>query len=429
MQSTMIPIPYGGTIDRGVIISVSQDGARVLSYTKPGVVTRPLKATFVNPMQVGWQVFYVDYEDGRGAILSHIQPEITQHDGLQGPEGPVGPQGPIGPTGVQGLKGDKGDTGATGPQGVTGATGSQGPQGVKGDKGDTGAAGPQGATGATGAQGIQGPAGHTPTITEIGAVSKTGDAMTGTLNNSAMYGLIINPASGECSIQYNNGSTMKWVVGKGPNGIGDNFGWYYAPAGGNKMTLSTSGDLTLASGIFTTNLNSRYYSVGCGNTAYAHHNTNADYGHWFNKDVRVAGNLYAGTNYDQLVLNLGNYTSYCATSGHTHNYAGSGSASGNAYAANKLAVTADFVPYTALVNITSGDYAGFNGWASHLHFNHGDSSYYQDFMMPYWGAPQYSRLEGGAFRGPFTLFSTENTTFGASPPTASFVGQVFHKTS
>jgi microcystin-dependent protein len=139
MYNTMQQYPYGGTIDRGVIISVAEDGARVASYTKPGVVTGPLKATFVNPMQVGWQVLYVDYEDGRGAILSHIRPEVTQHDGLQGPEGPAGPQGPIGPTGVQGEKGDKGDTG---PQGA------QGPQGV---------------------QGMQGPAGHTPTLAEIGA--------------------------------------------------------------------------------------------------------------------------------------------------------------------------------------------------------------------------------------------------------------------
>ncbi len=40
-------IPYGGTIDQGVIISVAQDGARVASYSKPGVVTKPLKATFI----------------------------------------------------------------------------------------------------------------------------------------------------------------------------------------------------------------------------------------------------------------------------------------------------------------------------------------------------------------------------------------------
>lgn len=139
MHRTVIQNTYGGTIDQGEIISVAQDGARVLSYTKPGVVTRPLKATFANPMQVGWQVMYVDYEDGHGAILSHIHPEITQHDGLQGPEGPAGPQGIAGPTGPQGVKGDKGDTG------------------------------PQGAQGVQGTQGVQGPAGHTPTLAEIGA--------------------------------------------------------------------------------------------------------------------------------------------------------------------------------------------------------------------------------------------------------------------
>lgn len=42
MQSIKPEITYGGTIDRGVIISAIKNGARVLSYTKPGVVTRPL---------------------------------------------------------------------------------------------------------------------------------------------------------------------------------------------------------------------------------------------------------------------------------------------------------------------------------------------------------------------------------------------------
>jgi hypothetical protein len=141
MQNTEDQYPYGGTVDQGVIISVAQDGARVASYSKPGVVTRPLKATFANPMQVGWQVLYVDYEDGHGAILSHMRPEITQHDGLQGPEGPAGPQGIAGPVGPQGPKGDQGDTG------------------------------PQGERGLQGVQGVQGPAGHTPTLMEIGAAA------------------------------------------------------------------------------------------------------------------------------------------------------------------------------------------------------------------------------------------------------------------
>lgn len=35
--------------------------------------------------------------------------------------------------------------------------------------------------------------------------------------------------------------------------------------------------------------------------------------------------------------------------------------------------------------------------------------------MPFWGAPQYSRLEGGTFKGPYTFLTTENYTSYALP--------------
>jgi Chaperone of endosialidase len=49
-------------------------------------------------------------------------------------------------------------------------------------------------------------------------------------------------------------------------------------------------------------------------------------------------------------------------------------------------------------------------WASFMINNHGDgSSYYnQTIIMPFWGAPQYMRKEGGTNRGPWTFWSTEN---------------------
>jgi len=58
----------------------------------------------------------------------------------------------------------------------------------------------------------------------------------------------------------------------------------------------------------------------------------------------------------------------------------------------------------------SGTFAGYSGWASYIINNHGSgSSYYnQTLIMPFWSAPQYSRLEGGTFRGPYTILSTEN---------------------
>ena len=60
----------------------------------------------------------------------------------------------------------------------------------------------------------------------------------------------------------------------------------------------------------------------------------------------------------------------------------------------------------------SGTFAGYSGWASYLISSHGDGATYynQTLIMPFWGAPQYSRLEGGVFRGPYTILSTENYT-------------------
>lgn len=59
---------------------------------------------------------------------------------------------------------------------------------------------------------------------------------------------------------------------------------------------------------------------------------------------------------------------------------------------------------------SSGTFAGHTGWANYFIGNHGaGSSYYNTtHIMPFWGPPQYSRLEGGTFRGPYTYWTTEN---------------------
>ena len=59
---------------------------------------------------------------------------------------------------------------------------------------------------------------------------------------------------------------------------------------------------------------------------------------------------------------------------------------------------------------SSGTFAGHTGWANYFIGNHGSgSSYYNTtHIMPFWGPPQYSRLEGGTFRGPYTYWTTEN---------------------
>ena len=51
-----------------------------------------------------------------------------------------------------------------------------------------------------------------------------------------------------------------------------------------------------------------------------------------------------------------------------------------------------------------------NGWASYIICNHGDGATYynQTIRMPFWGIPQYSRLEGGTRKGWFNFITDEN---------------------
>lgn len=67
------------------------------------------------------------------------------------------------------------------------------------------------------------------------------------------------------------------------------------------------------SGFLTISTNSRNVTLGCQNSSYAHYSTNADTGHWFNKNTYVQGNLYAGSGYNDLVLTEANYNGSLAS--------------------------------------------------------------------------------------------------------------------
>lgn len=76
-------MPYGGYLERGVVLKVSADGARIASYDRPGIVTKPLKALFRKTMEAGWNVLFMEFEDGSGIVISHQNPEITRaQDGI-----------------------------------------------------------------------------------------------------------------------------------------------------------------------------------------------------------------------------------------------------------------------------------------------------------------------------------------------------------
>lgn len=68
--------------------------------------------------------------------------------------------------------------------------------------------------------------------------------------------------------------------------------------------VKKSGDTM--TGYLTVSTNSRYVKFGCQNQSYCHFETDATYGHYFNRNVYVAGQLYAGSGYNQLVWHAGN---------------------------------------------------------------------------------------------------------------------------
>jgi hypothetical protein len=72
---------FGTPIERGTLVSVTAGGARVASIDRPGIVTMPLQPLFRKAMEVGWPVFFMEYEDGSGVIISHQNPEVTREQG------------------------------------------------------------------------------------------------------------------------------------------------------------------------------------------------------------------------------------------------------------------------------------------------------------------------------------------------------------
>jgi hypothetical protein len=61
---------------------------------------------------------------------------------------------------------------------------------------------------------------------------------------------------------------------------------------------------------------------------------------------------------------------------------------------------------------TSGSFANHSGWANYFIGNHGNGSNYYNtvHIMPFWGAPKYSRLEGGTQRQVWSYWTEENFT-------------------
>lgn len=80
--------------------------------------------------------------------------------------------------------------------------------------------------------------------------------------------------------------------------------------------LLTVTDLTVSNGLLTSTKNGNTVNIGSQNTSYCHLSNSANVPFHFNKDLRVAGEIYAGTGYRNRVWHDGNLTpsSYIAKS-------------------------------------------------------------------------------------------------------------------
>lgn len=127
-----------------------------------------------------------------------------------------------------------------------------------------------------------------------------------------------------------------------------------------------------------------FIQFGPANNSWSH--IYSDKSFYFNQDLYVNGT--------RVVLNSGTWGI---------NITGSSSQS------NSLAITG-YGSGNMTYYQNSGTFAGYSGWAGYFISNHGDGATYynQTIIMPFWGAPQYSRLQGGTFVGPYTFWTTEN---------------------
>jgi hypothetical protein len=123
---------------------------------------------------------------------------------------------------------------------------------------------------------------------------------------------------------------------------------------------------------------------------------------WYNGSMYVSRGTYGGGT-EYTVIDSGTIGSQSV------NYATSAGSSSSSSRSSAL----DIVGYGS-GNMTyyqsSGTFAGQSGWAGYFISNHGDGATYynQTIIMPFWGAPQYSRLQGGTLVGPYTFWTTEN---------------------
>ena len=61
---------YGATIERGVIAEACEDGYKIRSLTRDGIVTPALPSISGTAYRAGDRVYFFVFDDGHGAILA-----------------------------------------------------------------------------------------------------------------------------------------------------------------------------------------------------------------------------------------------------------------------------------------------------------------------------------------------------------------------
>lgn len=307
------------------------------------------------------------------------------------------------------LKGPKGDTGATGAKGATGATGPTGP------KGDTGAQGPQGIKGDTGAKGNTG-----TSMRFKGAWSSTTAYVA-----DANYVDIVTSGGNtyRCKSSHTNQAvtnTTYWelIAQKGTNGA--------TGAQGPKGDKGDKGD-TGATGpqgpVGAKGADGLTTSVTVGSTKYTHSNGNITipaYPTALKNPTALTLQFNGTTNktYDgssAQTLNITPAAIGAAASSHTHNYAGSSSAGGNANAAVKLvtARTINGTNFDGSANITTSKWGAARsitiGNTTKTVDGSGNVSWTLAEIGATGGSGNYLPLSGGTLTGDLTIKKSDGS--------------------
>ena len=60
---------FGAVVERGIVLSVSDAGARIASLSRSGIETPPLPAILGMAVCVGDYVYYFMFDDGTGRVI------------------------------------------------------------------------------------------------------------------------------------------------------------------------------------------------------------------------------------------------------------------------------------------------------------------------------------------------------------------------